>query len=187
MNEGGAVMAAGFFNTMLRHIDQVKIANMTGSQEFAGVWKRREQVYAVPAYYAFQLYTQVKGDSILPATTDSGTYSVKGGVRPLDTVSEVPYVDVVATRSADGKTVTLLCVNRHLTLDIPTRFDLESMHATAPATMKQIYSVSRYERNSEIEPKHVLPLEGTAKVATDGAISVILPHESVTVIRVPVK
>jgi alpha-N-arabinofuranosidase len=187
MNEGGAIMAAGFLNTLLRHVAQVKIADMTGSQEFAGVWKRREQVYAVPAYYAFQLYTQVKGDTILPTTSDSGTYSVKGGVRPLDDVNDVPYVDVVATRSGDGKTVTLLCVNRHLEQDIPTRFDLGSLCASATATMRQIYSVSRYERNDEIEPKHVIPLEGAATPASDGSVSVTLPHESVTVIRVPVK
>lgn len=66
MNEGGTTMATGLLNTLLRHVAQVKIADMTGSQEFAGVWKRREQVDAVPAYYAFQLYAQVKADTILP-------------------------------------------------------------------------------------------------------------------------
>jgi alpha-N-arabinofuranosidase len=187
MNEGGAIMAAGFLNTLLRHVAQVKIADMTGSQEFAGVWKRREQVYAVPAYYVFQLYAQIKGDTILSTTTDSGTYSVKGGVRPLDDVSNVPYVDVVATRSADGKTVTLLCVNRHLEQDTPTRFNLDSLRASAPAKMQQVYAASRYERNDEIEPKHVVPLDGAAAISSDGSVSVTLPHESVTIIRVPVK
>jgi alpha-N-arabinofuranosidase len=134
----------------------------------------------------FQLYSQVKGDTVLPTTTDSGTYSVQGAYRLLDTVSDVPYVDVVAARSADGKTVTLLCVNRHLELDIPTHFDLGSLHALAPANMKQIYSASRYELNDEIEPKHVIPLDGTTKVPDNGSVSVVLPHESVTVIRVPV-
>jgi hypothetical protein len=52
--------------------------------------------------------------------------------------------------------------------------------------MKQIYSASRYERNDEIEPKHVIPFEGTTKLSSAGSISVVLPHESVTVIRVPV-
>ena len=187
MNEGGAVMAAGFLNTLLRHSDQVKIADMTGSQEFAGVWKRHEQVYAVPAYYAFQLYSGVKGDTVLPTATDSGSYSVIGGVRPLDAVEDVPYIDVVATRSTDGKTLTLLCVNRHLEQDIPTRFDLGTLHAAAPATVRQIYAGSRYERNDEIEPQHVVPLDGAAKVSPNGAVSVVLPHESVTVIRVQVK
>jgi alpha-N-arabinofuranosidase len=172
---------------MLRHSDQVKIADMTGSMEFAGVWKRREQVYAVPAFYVFQLYTAVKGDTLLPTTTDSGSYSVKGGVRPLDAVQDVPYIDVIATHSPDGKTVTLLCVNRSIEQDTPTRFDLGSLRPSAPATMHQIYSISRYERNDEIEPQHIVPLEGTAKVSKDGGVSVVLPHESVTVIRVPVK
>jgi alpha-N-arabinofuranosidase len=108
-------------------------------------------------------------------------------VRPLDAVEDVPYIDVVATRSTDGKTLTLLCVNRHLEQDIPTRFDLGTLHAAAPATVRQIYAGSRYERNDEIEPQHVVPLDGAAKVSPNGAVSVVLPHESVTVIRVQVK
>ena len=187
MNEGGAVMAAGFLNTLLRHSGQIKIANMTGSMEFAGVWKRREQVYAVPAFYTFQLYSVVKGDTLLSTTTDSATYSVVGGVRPLDNMHDVPYLDVVATRSSDGKTLTLLCVNRHLEQDIPTHFDIGRLHPAGPARMKQIYSPSRYERNDEIEPLHVVPLDGAATESKDGSISVVLPRESVTVIRVPVK
>jgi len=187
MNEGGAIMAAGFLNTLVRHVAQVKIADMTGSQEFAGIWKQREQVYAVPAYYAFQLYSEVKGDTVLPTTTDSGTYSVRGGVRPLDDIKDVPYIDVVATRSSDGKIVTLLCVNRDLEHDVPTHFDLGSLHPSASAKTRQIYSISRYERNDEIEPKHVIPLDGTAKISPDGSVSITLPHESVTVIRVPIK
>jgi len=187
MNEGGAVMAAGFLNTLLRHSDQVHIADMTGSQEFAGIWKRREQVYAVPAYYAFKMYEPVKGDTLLSVTTDSGTYDVKGGVAPLSTVTQVPYVDVVATRSKDGKTATLLCVNRSLGQDLPVRFDLGALRAAGPAPMKQIYAASRYERNDEIEPKHVLPLDGTANISGNNAVSAILPHDSVTVIRVPIQ
>ena len=60
MNEGGAVMAAGFLNTVLRHSSEIKITDMTGIMEFAGIWKRHEQVYAVPAYYVFKMYTAVK-------------------------------------------------------------------------------------------------------------------------------
>jgi alpha-N-arabinofuranosidase len=187
MNQGGAVMAAGFLNTLLRHSAEVKIADMTGSMEFAGIWKRREQVYAVPAFYAFQMYTPVKGDTILPVTTDSGAYSVAGGVRPLGNIENVPYIDVVATRSSDGKFITLLCVNRSLEADIPTMFDLGSLQAAGNVKMRQIKSMSRYEQNDEVEPEHVVPLDGSAVPSHSGALSVTLPHESVTVIRVPVR
>ena len=187
MNEGGAVMAAGFLNTLLRHASEVKIADMTGLMEFAGIWKRREQVYAVPAYYVFKMYTAVKGDTILRVSTDSGTYDVMGGVRPLDRVENIPYIDVAATRSADGKTVTLLCVNRSLTLDVPTHFDLGSLHVTGAIHAEQISAASRYERNDEVEPNHVVPLPITVSAPAAGPVSIILPHESVTVLRVPVQ
>ena len=185
MNEGGAVMAGGFLNTVLRHSNQIGITDMTGSQEFAGIWKMREQVYAVPAYYVFQMYSGVKGDTLLPVTTDAGTYQVKGGVRPLDEASGVPYIDVVATRSSDGKMLTLLCVNRDLAQDVPVRFDLSGSKANGTVTVQQIRSSTRYERNDEIEPSHVKPLDSSVSAGKDGAVSVTLPRESVSVLRVP--
>ncbi len=184
MNEGGAVMAAGFLNTVLRHSAEVKITDMTGIMEFAGIWKKREQVYAVPAYYVFKLYTTVAGDRVLPVETDSGTYNVNGGVRPLDKVTEIPYIDVVATRSADGKTITLLCVNRSLNEDVPTTFDLGALHAAGPVEAQQISAQSRYERNDEVEPEHIVPEPITVTASAAGGISITLPHESVTVLHV---
>lgn len=186
MNEGGAVMAAGFLNTVLRHTADINIADMTGLMEFAGIWKRREQVYAVPAYYAFQMYTVVKGDTVLLVTSDSGAYNVSGGDRPLNQIENIPYVDVVATRSADGRTVTLLCVNRSLEEDIPTRFDLGSWHAAGAVQVRQIKAGNRYERNDEVEPEHIVPLPSTIEPQRSGDISVVLPHESVTVLHVPI-
>lgn len=185
-NEGGAVMAAGFLNTVLRHADQIALTDMTGSQEFAGVWKRREQVFAVPAYYTFQLYTEVKGDTVLPVTTDSGTYDVAGGVRPLDNEKGIPYIDVVATRSSDGATLTLLCVNRSLERDEPVRFELAGLKVAGLPQAQQIAASNRYEQNDEVEPLHVVP-RPVAVAAGQGPIAITLPHESVTVIRVAVK
>jgi alpha-L-arabinofuranosidase len=187
MNAGGAVMAAGFLNTVLRHSNEITITDMTGLMEFAGIWKRREQVYAVPAFYVFQMYTAVKGDEVLATTTDSGTYLVTGGIRPLDAVDGVPSVDVVATRSADGGFVTLLCVNRSIDEDLPVSFDTGAMHVLGPAEMHQIKASSRYERNDEVEPNHVVPLDSTIAPTGNGKLTVILPHESVSVVRVRVK
>jgi len=186
MNEGGAIMAGGFLNTLLRHSAEIKIADMTGIMEFAGIWKRREQVYAVPAFYVFKMYTAVKGDKVLPLNTDSGTYNVRGGTRPLDDVQNIPYIDAVATLSPDGKTVTLLCVNRSLNEDVPVQFDLGDRHAVARATVQQISAANRYEQNDEVEPVHIVPAPGSIPVPGSGPLGITLPRESVTVIRVPV-
>ena len=104
----------------------------------------------------------------------------------MDTVENVPDIDVVATRSGDGSFVTLLCVNRSLEEDIPVNFDLGDMHAMAPAEMHQIKASTRYERNDEVEPNHVVPLESSV-LPKNGALTVTLPHESVSVLRVRVK
>ena len=186
MNEGGAVLAAGFLNAVLRRTDSVTITDMTGLMEFAGIWKRREQVYAVPAYYAFQMYTVVKGNTVLPVSTDSGTYNVRRGLPSLQSLDDVPYLDVVATRSEDRKTITLLCVSRSLEKDLPTHFNLDGVRATGPAEVLQIGAASRYEQNNEVEPQHVVPKPGTV-AARNGQISLVVPHESVTVIRIPVQ
>jgi alpha-N-arabinofuranosidase len=102
-------------------------------------------------------------------------------------VQDIPYIDVVATRSQDGKTVTLFCVNRSLNEDVPTNFDLGILHADGPVQAERISAANRYEQNDEVEPNHIVPVPSTISVPGGGSLSVTLPHESVTVMRVPVK
>ena len=187
MNQGGAVMAGGFFNTLLRQADTTIIADMTGAMEFGGVWRRRGQVYAVPAYYVFQMYSAVKGDTVLSVSTNSGAYALQGGISPLDRVDSVPWIDVVATRNSDGKFVTLLNVNRSLEKDVQVRFKLDHMHVAGAAQMKQMRASNRYEHNDEVEPNRLLPQASEVRAGADGDLVVVLPRESVSVIKVPVE
>lgn len=176
-------MIASTFNTYFRHNQQIKLVDMTGLMEFAGIWKRREQVFASPAYYVFQLYSMARGDTVLPVSSDTGTYNVENGTTDYDRATDVPYVDIVATRSDDGKSLTLFCVNRSLNQDVPTRIDLGAFHAAALARVEQISAVSRYVINDEVEPKRVVPQPSSLKVGSDQPLAITLPHESVTVIH----
>jgi len=182
-NEGGAVMIASTFDTYFRHNGQVKLVDMTGLMEFAGIWKRREQVFASPAYYVFQMYSAAKEDTVLPVTTDSGAYSVKNGTLGYSDVADVPYIDVVATRSKDKRRITLFCVNRSLTDDAPAEIDLGAFAVTGVAKVEQITAVSRYVMNDEIEPKRVVPRIFSLNIVAKKPLTITLPHESVTVIR----
>jgi alpha-L-arabinofuranosidase len=186
-NEGGAVMIASTFNTYFRHNSQVKLVNMTGLMEFAGIWKRREQVFASPAYYVFQMYSMAKGDTVLPVVTGSGTYSVKNGTQGYADVADVPYIDVVATRSPDQRRITLYCVNRSLTDDAPAEIDLGPFGVEGVAKVEQITAVSRYVMNDEVEPKRVVPSISSVNVAAKRPLTITLPHESVTVIHLQKK
>ena len=184
MNEGGAVMAAGFLNTVLRHASEINITDMTGIMEFAGIWKKRGQVYASPAYYTFKLYSSVAGDVVLPVSTDSGSYNVSGGIRPLDRVDGVPYIDVVATERTGSHAITLLCVNRSLNQDIPVAFDLGDRQISGTVHAEQISADSRYERNDEVEPNHIVPQPINFAAPDHRKLSATLPHDSVTVIHI---
>ena len=63
-NMGGAICTAGLLNTLMRVADFTPIADMTGLIEFGGIWKKRGQVYGVPAYWAFRMYSNA--DAITP-------------------------------------------------------------------------------------------------------------------------
>jgi alpha-N-arabinofuranosidase len=182
-NEGGAVMIASTFNTYFRHNGEVKLVDLTGLMEFAGIWKRREQVFASPAYYVFELYSAAKGETVLPVTTYSGTYTVKNGTLGYADVADVPYIDVVATRTADKRRVTLFCVNRSLTDDVPVEIDLGAFVAGGVAEVERIAAVSRYVMNDEVEPKRVVPQISSLNLVEGKPPAMTLPHESVTVIR----
>ena len=183
VNAGGAVMAGGFFNTLLRHSDEVKIADMTGLMEFAGIWEKRGQVYASPAYYVFQMYATAKEGTLLPVTTNSGTYSITGGTSPLPDPANVPYLDTVAVRSTDGKALTIFCVNRSLNQDLPARLDLGGFAASGVAQVEQIMAGDRYEENDEVEPKRVVPIPSTLTVNGGSPVQFTFPHESVTMLK----
>lgn len=182
-NEGGAVMIASTFNTYFRHNQEIKLVDMTGLLEFAGIWKRRGQVFATPAYYAFKLYSTAKGQTVIPVTSDTGTYAVKNGTAGYGTASNVPYIDVVATQSSDHRSLTLFCVNRSLTEDVPTIIRLGGFEAQPVAKGKQISAISRYVINDEVEPERVIPEPFSLHVTSGHPLQITLPHESVTVIH----
>ena len=182
-NEGGAVMIASTFNTYFRHAREIKLVDMTGLMEFAGIWKRREQVFASPAYYVFRMYSAAKGQTVLPVTSDTGTYSVKNGTPGFQDVSDVPYIDVVATRGVDRKSLTLFCVNRSLALDVPTQIYLGGFEVQPEAAVERISAVSRYVINDEVEPERVVPRPSSLDVVPGQPLKITLPHESVTVIH----
>lgn len=176
-------MIASTFNTYFRHSDQIRLVDMTGLMEFAGIWKRREQVFVSPAYYVFQMYARSKGDTVLPVTLNSGTYNVKNGTVGFPDVENVPYVDIVATLSQDKRMLTLFCVNRSLTQDAPARVALGNYEPAGSARVEQIYEVSRYVMNDEVEPKRVAPRVSSIEVSPGQSLQITLPHESVTVIH----
>jgi alpha-N-arabinofuranosidase len=180
-NAGGAVMTGGFLNMLLRSSDVVPISDMTGIMEFAGIWKKRSQVYATPSYYAFKMYANADIAKTTAVSVHAGSYSVVQGVNRLPEISSVPYLDVVSAISTNGKTLTLFCVNRSVATDIPTNIHLHDFAANATADIHTLAARSLTEVNDEVVPARVKPVDGLETVQPGGWVHTF-PHASVTLI-----
>lgn len=180
-NTGGAIITGGFLNMLMKNAAIVPISDMTGIMEFAGIWKKRSQVYGTPSYYVFKLYANADIAKQVAVTANAGSYSVAHGVNRLPEIASVPYLDVVAALSEDGKMLTLFCVNRSLTTDIPTNIILHDFAAASTADVRTLSSHSLADANDEVFPTRVKPAESVETVEPNGWTH-IFPHASVTVI-----
>lgn len=180
-NTGGAILTGGFLNMVMRNAAIVPISDMTGIMEFAGIWKKRSQVFGTPAYYAFKMYAGADASQPVAVAADSGSYSVKQGVDRLPEIASVPYLDVVAALSRDGRKLILFCVNRSLQTDIAANIGLQDFAAKAKAQVQVLHADNIADANDEIEPERVQPVESSEAVKPSGWPHTF-PHASVTVI-----
>ena len=178
-NMGGAIGAAGFLNMLIQHANIVPISDMTGIVEFAGIWKKRGRVYAAPPYYAFRLYSSADISIPVSVQNNSPAYDIHKGITRLPEISDVPYLETVAALNKTGDRLTLFCVNRDLTRDLPATIAIDGFKPSGTATVDSLFSNSIYDTNDEIDPDAVKPV--TKSVSLSGStLQVTFRHESIT-------
>lgn len=180
-NTGGAIVTGGFLNMLLRNSEIVPISDMTGIMEFAGIWKKRSQVFGTPSYYVFKMYANANVEKPVAVTVNAGSYSVAQGVKRLPEIASVPYLDVTAALSKDGKTLTLFCVNRSLDKDISANIRLHDFSASHAAAVHTLSAQSLADANDEVSPERVKPVDSVETVQPGGWTRTFR-HASVTVI-----
>jgi alpha-N-arabinofuranosidase len=179
-NMGGGVITGGFLNMLLDHSDIVPISDMTGILEFAGIWKRREQVYAAPGYWVLRTYAEAAPQRLLAVDSDAPTYSVEHGVNRVPEIQDVPWLDVRAAVLANGN-LALFCINRSLERDFHAAISLQGFEPAHEATAKIISAPSIYDRNDEDNPDAVGVTSN--QLPAGKSTSYIFPHASVVVLE----
>ena len=178
-NMGGAVAAGGFFDMLIRNAEIVPISDMTGIIEFAGIWKKRGRVYATPAYYVFRLYSTADVAAPVSVETDTEQYDINEGITRLPAIRSVPYLETVAALNKSGDRLTIFCVNRHLTQDLPATISLTGFNSNTQGTVESLFAPSIYEGNDEDRPNAIRPIHASVAV-THSHFQYTFPHESVT-------
>jgi alpha-L-arabinofuranosidase len=136
----------------------------------------RHQVFVSPIYLVNLLYNNPPGAELLSAKVESPTFdSSREG-------KGVPYVDVVASRSADKKLLFVKAVNTDLTRSIVADVTLNGIEVAPSAQMETITANSINAANSFSSPDQVSIKRSDIRAGSRFKIE--LPRHSVSVITI---
>jgi len=169
-----ALACSRYHNLLHAHCDVVEIANrsnLTNSFCSGIIQTDNHRLYKTPTYYAQQLYATLAGN------------------RPLRIESPAPArqkLDVSATLSADGTTVTLFAVNSGLS-DVTRSLDLTAFGDAAQDV--EVWTLADGKKagepdvtNSFGDPERVAPVASRVKAAS-GRFDHRFPALTLTVLR----
>jgi len=118
-----ALLVGSMLMTLIRNADRVKIACMAQLVNVIApiMTETGGAAWAQTIFYPFMHASNYGRGTALRALVSTPTYHCSD-------YENVPYIDAAATRSDDGS-VTIFCVNRHLTEDAQLELDLRSFGA----------------------------------------------------------
>ena len=180
-NFGGAIMTASWLNMILSHSDFVPVSDMTGTVDLAGIHKQRGRVYLTPQCWAFSLYANYAGDTMLHAETAGPAYDVHAGVRRAPEIPNVPYLDVLATRRSDTGGIVLFVVNRDWKNAIRTAIRFKNFTPSTTVQVRTLNADAITTQNDEEHPERVHP-ENSTVTLTGGELHYAFPAHSVSVL-----
>jgi alpha-N-arabinofuranosidase len=175
------LQVGGILNTFIRRSDRVRIACIAQlvnviapimTEDGGAAW--RQTIY-YPFYYA----SRYGRGAALQLVVDGPSYD-------SDEENEVPYLDVSAVHSEDGRTLTFFAVNRHpdTALDLDVR--LEGFGG--PRLIEQVEMSHGYLEavNTAQRPETVVPTKVESAGVEDGRVRAALKPLSYNVIRLSV-
>jgi alpha-N-arabinofuranosidase len=93
----------------------------------------------------------------------------------------VPYLDVVAALDDSKETLTLFCVNRHLTRDVSAEFSISGFHPLSESSAQTLFAPSISMKNDETDPEGIRPVDVSVTLNKD-TVRALLRPASVTVV-----
>ena len=134
----------------------------------------RQDVFVSPIYLVNQLYAEHRGDQRLATTVTGPTFNTtREG-------TNIPYLDAIATRAADGKTIFIKAVNTSASSSLITTIAVHGVLPAARADVKTITASSLDISNDFSHPNAVSIQKRT--LPTGRSFTITLPKHSASVI-----
>jgi alpha-L-arabinofuranosidase len=134
----------------------------------------RNSVFVSPVYLVNQLYSQYRGDQRLATSVTGPTFDASREG------TNVPYLDAIASRTADGKTIFIKAVNTNPASALLTTISIRGTSPTTRAEVKTVTAPSLSAANDFSRPAAVSIQ--TRKIPSARTFVVTLPKHSVSVI-----
>jgi alpha-N-arabinofuranosidase len=174
-----AIFACGVFHAMNRLSDRVKVANLAQLVNVLGLISTRgESVCRTAMYYPFLMYSRMAGPESLDVECVTSCFETRslGGIPSM---TDVPVLDCVATRSADGGSLTLFTINRDPDATVTCTVSLDGASPGATVTVVTLDAADVNARNTFADDE-IVSLRRTEKDVGDILPEYSFPAHSVT-------
>jgi len=175
-----ALYAARLMNVFERNdvVAMSAVSDMVNGWSGGIVQASRQGVFVTPTYLVNELYNRRLGAQLLDARVDSPVFdSDREG-------KNVPYLDVVVSKVANGKQILIKAVNTDPDNTLRTTVELSRVRVSAQAEMETISSDSLTAANGFASPDavstHKIRIRAASRFVVD------LPRHSVSVITLDV-
>ena len=139
----------------------------------------RQSVFVTPIFLVNELYADHRGDQRLASSVKGPTFNTS------HEGTNVPYLDAVVSRTADGKTIFIKVVNTHRTGALLTTINIQGVVPAPRAELKTVTAPSLEVANSFSRPNAVSIQK---RMLTSGRTFVVnLPKHSVSIIVLKTK
>ncbi len=173
----GALYGARLMNAFERRggvVGMSAVSDLVNGWPGGIIQASRDSLFVTPIYLVNQLYATHLGSDRLATRVEGPTVSTsKEG-------TDVPVVDIVASRSADGKNLFIKALNTDLERSITARVTVRGARVSSSATVDRITAAS-LEAVASYRTPDAVKLTHTS-LAAASSFSIELPRHSVSVI-----
>ena len=177
-----ALYGARLMNVFERSGDLVEmsaVSDLVNGWPGGIIQANRHGLFVSPVYHVNRLYATHLGSERLAAEVNGPLFDASREGR------QVPHLDAVASRTADGRTIYLKLVNTDPRRALNTRVELQGVDVSPAAEMEVVTAASLGVSNSFATPDAVSVRR--TRVAAGRAFNVVLPKHSAAVVTLRVR
>jgi len=148
------LVSACVFNAMHRLCRRVTMANWAQLVNCLGMIQTdATRACVTPVYLVFKLYSNLCGQRLVRSSVECGYYTLPQELERE--VKRIPYIDISATSSEDGRRGVLVIVNQHVSSPISVQLDLKGLGIIQRVDLHYLNGPEPFSKNTLDEPEAV--------------------------------